>query len=262
MKGCEPVKDTEILMETSPQRETEFPSAETETPSAETETPSAETETPSAETESPSAETESPQREIEFPSAETESPTCKDSEMPPPPDFIALSEAGEEAVRGAAEGYAAAVQGYIERQVESRIAPIIAEHREKIEGAAVKERMAKSPEYEGFSDNLERIESIIEKIKLLKSLPPEERYTLAYLIDRGQRAAGRQTPVGAALVDALFADKEALEILERRRLAEYERGAELPLLPPAHRRAAMPANLPKKPKNIEQAGGGKEDFGL
>lgn len=181
-------------------------------------------------------------------------------EFPPLPDFAALAVVGEDTLREATRRYAEAIEGYVARQVERRAAPLIVEHQAQLEGAAAREKLSKSPEYEGFADNLERIETIIEKIRLLRSLPAEERYILAYLIDRGQRAGTR--PTGQELVDALLADREAMRLYEARRLSELERGAALPVFTSEGGRA-MPANLPKKPKNIEQAGrAARKYFGL
>lgn len=185
-------------------------------------------------------------------------------EMPVMPDYDAMAAMTDEERKAAERKYEQELAEYISLQAQSKAAPIIEQYEieaDRAKSAAIKSELSAKPEFEGFSDNIERIEGIIEKIKMLKSLPPDERYTLAYLIDRGQNTKGKS---GAELVDALFSDKEAMRILEMRRLAEYDsRYNTLPQFASSQGAASMPANVASKPKTIDQAGrAAKKYFGL
>ncbi len=122
------------------------------------------------------------------------------------------------------------------------------------------------------ADMKNRIDGIISKIKEIGELSAVEKDRLAALIDRGRtekdgdgaNSANGAKMSGAELVDALFASDEAMRLLEARRVANLEsRYDSSPQFAVSRGGVSMPANIPARPKNIEQAGrAAKKYFGI
>lgn len=122
------------------------------------------------------------------------------------------------------------------------------------EDTIYRDAMSKSPEYAGFAEHEGEIENVIRKLPALGQLPSEEKYTLAYLIERGLRTGpdGNQDP--AAAVEALMKNPEAVKLYELRRAEQTERrNAAVPPFSASLGTASIPANIKSAPQTIDEA---------
>jgi hypothetical protein len=121
----------------------------------------------------------------------------------------------------------------------------------------VRGRLAASPQYEGFTDMLPRIDALIEKYPAFASLPSLDKYCLAYLAVLGSNTArggknAAKTP--EQLVRDFTASPEAVKLYESKRVLEQnEKARGIPLFSANAGRANIPANVRPEPKNFEEA---------
>lgn len=112
-------------------------------------------------------------------------------------------------------------------------------------------RLAADPAYAGLGERQEAVAALAGALPWLQALPPQERYTVAYLLDRGlhARQESREARLQALLSDPAL--RRAWEEAQCRRIARRTAA-----LPPAPRGGggAPPASPVHRPSNLREAG--------
>ncbi len=112
-------------------------------------------------------------------------------------------------------------------------------------------RLAADPAYAGLGERQEAVAALAGALPWLQALPPQERYTVAYLLDRGlhARQESREARLQALLSDPAL--RRAWEEAQCRRIARRTAA-----LPPTLRGGggAPPASPVHRPSNLREAG--------
>ncbi len=134
--------------------------------------------------------------------------------------------------------------------VLTRLAAREAARREEEEEAACLTEMEGMPAFAGISARRGEIDDLIARIGWLRALPMRDRLAAACYLDRGMRL---HEPTREEKLEAVLSDPALLRALaEKQAMARAaKRGA---LAPTAHAGGRMPANLPKPPKDLGEAG--------
>ena len=129
------------------------------------------------------------------------------------------------------------------------------EHRDRAaaaEEAALLSEMEKEEAFAGITERRDALRALIEKIGWVRALPPRERLSAALYLDRGMRLSD---PSPEEKLSAVLADPALLRALAAHRAKDREAAcaAQPPTAGGAHS-ARMPANLPKTPLDLAEAG--------
>lgn len=144
---------------------------------------------------------------------------------PPVIDFNTVQYLGEEERRQAIEQYGSAMADYAKQSIMQELQPMVDHFRrqtKEAEDAAVRNQLGGAGGLEGFTDDLQQIENIIAKTPAIAALPPETRYALGYVINRGVKAMNAKPaePEGVdALVARVLENPEAMKAIEKERVS-------------------------------------------
>ncbi len=146
----------------------------------------------------------------------------------------------------------------IDHAVEERVAELGEKYRQGIESmqeANVKRSFASSEKFSGFGESIAAIDTLIEKVPVLKSLPPDERYTVAYLMNEGIKAREAKGDISAqSLVDLVNSRPDAMRLLEAQRAREMADAYKAtPAFAASAGNSSMPANIKSMPRNLDEA---------
>lgn len=144
---------------------------------------------------------------------------------PPVLDLNAVQYLGEEERKHAIEQYGSAMADYAKQSIMKDLQPMVDHFKrqtKEAEDARVRNVLGGVGGLEGFNDSLEQIENIIAKTPALTNLPPETRYALGYVINRGVQAMNAKPaePEGVeSLVARVLENPEAMKAIEKERVA-------------------------------------------
>lgn len=170
------------------------------------------------------------------------------------PEEAALKEMTKEERREAYEK----ILSIIDSEVESKVSHLSDKYKKSIttlEDTTVKDAFSKSEKFSGFGENIASIDRIIEKIPVLATLPANEKYTVAYLINEGLRSRENSREISAqSLVEMLKSRPDALRLFEIDRAQEIANGYDkTPAFAASKGTASMPANIKSSPRTIDEA---------
>lgn len=119
--------------------------------------------------------------------------------------------------------------------------------------------MEKSPAFAGILSRRDAITDLISRVGWLQALPMRDRLAAACYLDRGMRL---HEPTAEEKLEAILADPALMRALAERQATL--RGAQKQTVAPGVRAGGrMPANLPKPPKTLREAGqAAKQYFNL
>lgn len=146
----------------------------------------------------------------------------------------------------------------IDETVNDRVAALSEEYRKGIEGVrdtTVKHAFSNSEKFGGFGESIAAIDSLIEKVPVLKTLPSNEKYTVAYLINEGIKARENKGALTAeAIVSLVNSRPDAMRMLEAQRAKELSASyASTPAFAASSGAASIPANIKNTPRNLDEA---------
>lgn len=140
--------------------------------------------------------------------------------------------------------------------VLSRLAAREAARREAEEEQTVLTEMEGMPAFAGILARRGELRELIGKIGWLRALPIRDRLAAACYLDRGMRL---HEPTREEKLEAILSDPALMRALAEKQAAA--RGARRGALAPAARTGGrMPANLPKPPKDLHEAGLAAKQF--
>jgi len=177
-----------------------------------------------------------------------------DSDLMPPPSSEELAAMSEEERKEVFEHLVSS----IDAAVKERVAALSEEYRKGIEGVrdtTVKHAFSNSEKFGGFGESIAAIDSLIEKVPVLKTLPSNEKYTIAYLINEGIKARENKGEMTAeAIVSLVNSRPDAVRLLEAQRAKEFSAAyASTPAFAASSGAASMPANVKNMPRNLDEA---------
>ncbi len=153
--------------------------------------------------------------------------------------------------------FSALVKG-IDDTVNKRVSELETEYSKGIAEArdtTVKQTFACSDKFVGFGENIAAIDSIIGKIPVLSTLPSEQKYTIAYLVNEGLKARENKAAMSAVdVVNIVNSRPDVKNLLEAQRLKEIENAYDkTPSFAVTGGTAGMPANIKSAPVSIDEA---------
>lgn len=179
---------------------------------------------------------------------------------PPVLDFEQVQYLGDAERQKALSSYGTAVAEYTKASLMKELQPIVDQyHRQTKEAAdtAVKHQMAGSGRFEGFTEDAEQIEKIIATTPGLSDLPPETKYALGYVINRGVKAMNAKPAApetAEELVAKVLNNPEAMKAIEKQRAAKIAAaGKGAPTLGASQGQSSAPAVAQNPPQTLSEA---------
>lgn len=156
--------------------------------------------------------------------------------------------------------YSAAMAEYTRASLMKELQPIVDQYNRQTKeaaDAAVRNQMAGSGRFEGFSEDAEQIEKIISATPGLSELPPETKYALGYVINRGVKAmntAPAAPETAEELVARVLQNPEAMKALEKERVTKIAAANKnAPTLGASQGQSTAPAVAPNPPQTLSEA---------
>lgn len=181
-------------------------------------------------------------------------------EAPPIPDIENVQYMSDEERKAAFSKYGSAVAEYSKKSVMKDLQPIVDEyHRRTKEAAdtAARNKIAASGRLKGFVEDGAQIDKIIAATPGLSELPPETKYALGYVINRGVKSMNEKPPApetAEQLVQRVLSNPEAMKALEKERVAKIAASNKAaPPLAASQGQNNAPAVAPKPPSNLAEA---------
>ena len=181
-------------------------------------------------------------------------------EAPPSFDFEQAQFLDDEERKTVLSQYGTAMAEYAKKSVMKEIQPIVEQYQrqtKEAEDAAVKNKIAASGKLAGFVEDGEQIEKIIRSTPELSSMPPEKKYILGYVINRGVKAmnAPSEAPETVEqLVARVIANPEAMKAIEKERAAKIAAANKsAPPIAASQGQNNAPAVAPNPPQTMEEA---------
>ena len=179
---------------------------------------------------------------------------------PPKLDFNQVQYMNDEERNAALAQYNNAVADYAKRSVMKDLQPIVDQYNRQTKeaaDAAVKNQLMGSGKFEGFSENSDQIEKIVRSTPGLSELPPEIKYALGYVINRGvQSMNAKPAPPETAeqLVARVMNNPEAMKALEKQRVTKIAQANKAaPPVAASQGQNNAPAVAPNPPQNLDEA---------
>ncbi len=146
----------------------------------------------------------------------------------------------------------------VDRTVEDRVNSLAEEYKRGIsdlQDASVRGAFASSEKFSGFGESIAAIDTLIEKVPVLKTLPADEKYTVAYLINEGIKAREVRSGMSAeSLVSLMNSRPDAMRLYEAQKTEELSRNYKsTPAFTASGGSSVMPANIKSTPKNLDEA---------
>ncbi len=189
---------------------------------------------------------------------------------PPVLDFNAVQYLDDEARSKAMAEYHNAVAEYTKQGVMKDLQPIVDQYNRQTKeaaDAAVRNQLIGSGRFEGFSEDAAQIEKIIRSTPGLADLPPETKYALGYVINRGVKAMNAKPAApetAEELVAKVLKNPEAMKAIEKERVSKIaQANKSAPPVAASQGQNNAPAVSPNPPKNLDEARAkAKKIFGL
>ena len=179
---------------------------------------------------------------------------------PPTLDFEAMQFLSDADRAEAIGKYNTAMAEYTKQTIMHELQPMVDQyHRQTKEAAdaAVKNQLISSGRFEGFNEDAAQIDKIISSTPGLSDLPPETKYALGYVINRGVKAMNAKPAAPETteqLVARVLQNPEAMKAIEKERvtkLAQANKSA--PPIAASQGQSNAPAISPNPPKTLDEA---------
>lgn len=146
----------------------------------------------------------------------------------------------------------------IDEKVNEKVKALSDEYRRgiaNVKDTTVKQAFSNSEKFGGFGENIAAIDGIIEKVPVLSTLPANEKYTLAYLINEGLKARNNKMGMSAeAIVSLVNSRPDVMRLLDAQRAKELSQSyGATPAFAASSGAASMPANIKSTPRNLDEA---------
>ena len=146
----------------------------------------------------------------------------------------------------------------IDEKVNEKVKALSDEYRRgiaNVKDTTVKQAFSNSEKFGGFGENIAAIDGIIEKVPVLSTLPANEKYTLAYLINEGLKARNNKMGMSAeAIVSLVNSRPDVMRLLDAQRAKELSQSyGTTPAFAASSGAASMPANIKSTPRNLDEA---------
>ncbi len=150
------------------------------------------------------------------------------------------------------------IMSELDSAVEERVSALSDEYRKGIadlEDASVRGVFSSSEKFSGFGESIAAIDTLIEKVPVLKTLPADEKYTVAYLINEGIKARETKESMSAERLLALVNSRpDVMRLLEAQRTRELSDAyKKTPAFAASGGSSGMPANIKSTPRNLDEA---------
>ena len=156
--------------------------------------------------------------------------------------------------------YYNAMAEYTRQVVMKDLQPVVDQYNRQTKeaaDAAVKNQLISSGRFEGFNEDAAQIDKIISSTPGLSDLPPETKYALGYVINRGVKAMNAKPAAPETteqLVARVLKNPEAMKAIEKERvtkLAQANKSA--PPIAASQGQSNAPAISPNPPKTLDEA---------
>ena len=151
------------------------------------------------------------------------------------------------------------VENRTRESVMKEFQPVMDDYKRRQQSAedeAVKTTLAGQQQFKGFADNEQSINSIIQRTPELQSLPPEKKYTLAYLINRGVNAMNSEAKPRSIddIVNEVASNPDAMRMIEAKRAQTInDSNKQIPILSSSNSSGVAPATVDRTPKTLAEA---------
>ena len=179
---------------------------------------------------------------------------------PPQLDFTTIQYLDDEARSKALAEYNHAVAEYAKQGIMKDLQPIVDQYHKQTKeaaDAAVKNQLISSGKFEGFSEDVEQIENIVRSTPGISDLPPETKYAIAYIINRGVKAMNTKPAAPEKtedLVARVLKNPEAMKAIEKERTLKIARANKAaPPVAASQGQNNAPAVSPNPPQNLDEA---------
>lgn len=179
---------------------------------------------------------------------------------PPTLNLHEIQYLDDEAQRKALAEYNNAVAAYTEQGIMKKLQPIVDQYQRQTReaaDAAVRNQLIGSGKFEGFSEDAEQIEKIISSTPGLSNLPPETKYALGYVINRGVKAMNAkpaEPEKTEELVARVLKNPEAMKAIEKERALKIAHANKTaPPVAASQGQNNAPAVAPNPPQNLDEA---------
>lgn len=160
----------------------------------------------------------------------------------------------------ALNAYGTAMADYTRKSVMRELQPIVDQYQRQTreaEDAAVKNQLLSSGRFDGMSEDMAQIDKIAATTPGLAELPPETRYTLAYIINRGVKAMNAkpaEAETAEQLVAKVMQNPDALKAIEKERVAKVATANKsAPPIAASQGQSNAPAVAPNPPQDFNEA---------
>lgn len=151
------------------------------------------------------------------------------------------------------------VESRARESVMKEFQPVMDDYKRRQQSAedeAVKTTLAGQPQFKGFSDDEQSINSIIQRTPELQSLSPEKKYTLAYLINRGVNSMNTEAKPRSIddIVNEVASNPDAMRMIEAKRAQTInDSNKQIPILSSSNSSGVAPATVDKAPTTLAEA---------
>lgn len=156
--------------------------------------------------------------------------------------------------------YNTAMAEYTKQSIMKEIQPVVDQYHKQTKEAAdtaVKNQLISSGKFDGFSEDAEQIEKIIASTPGISDLPPEMKYALGYVINRGVKAMNAKPAApetAEELVARVLSNPEAMKAIEKQRVSKIAQANKAaPPVAASQGQSSAPAVSPNPPKNLDEA---------
>ena len=156
--------------------------------------------------------------------------------------------------------YYNAMAEYTRQVVMKDLQPVVDQYNRQTKeaaDAAVKNQLISSGRFEGFNEDAAQIDKIISSTPGLSDLPPETKYALGYVINRGVKAMNAKPAAPETteqLVARVLQNPEAMKAIEKERVAKLaQANKSAPPIAASQGQSNAPAISPNPPKTLDEA---------
>ena len=175
-------------------------------------------------------------------------------------DFSSLAFEDEATVKQKQEDYARQMAEYVRGEVENEIKPFVEQAKEGLKQKEKEELftvLKDIPELQGIDTMIPQLDRIISNNSILSAsdVPLDEKYITAYAIAKGVDSINypKTDPTADDLMNYYNNNQDFRDMVERQRIAELQKGQQVPPMSASAGAVNAALNIKEKPKTFEEA---------
>ena len=175
-------------------------------------------------------------------------------------DFSSLAFEDEATVKQKQEDYARQMAEYVRGEVENEIKPFVEQAKEGLKQKEKEELftvLKDIPELQGIDTMIPQLDRIISNNSILNKsdVPLDEKYITAYAIAKGVDSINhpKTDPTADDLMNYYNNNQDFRDMVERQRIAELQKGQQVPPMSASAGAVNAALNIKEKPKTFEEA---------